>query len=144
MTETHTNVIERNAEKMHIWLNEISAELDTDDERYAYRALAAFLHTLRDRLPVDEAAQLAAQMPDLVRGVYYEGWRPAIVPERYRTVSEFLDRVAERALLHGETEASVVSVAAARVLRRHISQGELEDVFGMLPGEIRALIEESD
>jgi len=38
------------------------------------------LHAPRDRLPVQETADLAAQLPVLIRGIYYEGWDPARVP----------------------------------------------------------------
>lgn len=89
-------------------------------------------YTLRDRLPVNEAAQLAAQLPELVRGVYYEDWKPAVVPLTYRNAAGFLDRVADEAVLHGETEASFATTATARVLRQHVSDGELSDVFDLL------------
>ena len=120
-------VINRSVEKAHIWLGQLADELGTEDRRTAYRVLRAFLHAIRDRLPVEEAAQLAAQMPLLIRGIYYEGWRPAATPVQYRDLDSFLRRVAEEASLAGETEASFAAAAAARVLRRHISEGELAD-----------------
>jgi uncharacterized protein (DUF2267 family) len=33
------------------------------------------LHALRDRLPPEIAVHLSAQLPMLVRGIYYEGWK---------------------------------------------------------------------
>ena len=53
------SIIDRSVEKAHIWLNDLAEQLGTDDHRQAYRVLRAYLHALRDRLPVDEAAQLA-------------------------------------------------------------------------------------
>jgi hypothetical protein len=50
------------------------------------------LQTLRDRLTVEEAAQLAAQLPMLVRGLYYEGWNPTVVPVDMDS-ADFLARV---------------------------------------------------
>jgi uncharacterized protein (DUF2267 family) len=93
-----------------------------------------------DRLPVDEAAQLAAQLPVLIRGIYYEGWDPSRTPLTYHGVAGFLDRMADEASLHGETEASYGASAAAAVLRRHVSAGEIEDVLAALPPALRALL----
>jgi uncharacterized protein (DUF2267 family) len=95
---------------------------------------------LRDRLGVDEAAQLAAQLPLLVRGIFYENWDPSQTPHRYRDPAEFLDRVSAAALLHGETESSYAVAAAAAVLRRHVSPGEFDDVLRALPEAMRALL----
>jgi uncharacterized protein (DUF2267 family) len=136
----HGSPIDQSVEKAHIWVNEVAAALETEDRRYASRVLRAFLHALRDRLTVEEAAQLAAQLPTLIRGVYYENWVPARTPMLYRDVDEFLDRIAEEAQMHGETEASFGCAAAAAVLRNHVSAGELEDVLAVLPKDLRQLV----
>ena len=133
------SIIERSAEKAHIWLNELSEELGTEDQQFAYRVLRAFLHALRDRVTVDEAAQLGAQLPELIRGIYYEGWDPSRTPLKYRDLDSFLGRIADEALISGETEASYAATAAARVLHRHVSEGEIQDVLAMLPEELRAV-----
>lgn len=137
---TELEIIDRSVEKAHIWLNELAEELETGDRQLAYRVLRAFLHAVRDRLPVDEAAQLAAQMPLLIRGIYYENWRPAATPIQYRDLDSFLRRVSDEALLAGETEASYAASAAARVLHRHISGGELKDVAAVFPEGLRGVL----
>jgi uncharacterized protein (DUF2267 family) len=134
------DIIDRSVEKAHIWLNELSEELGTDDHQAAYRVLRAYLHAVRHRLTVNEAAQLAAQMPELIRGIYYEDWVPARTPLKYRTIDEFLQRVADEAKLKGETEASYACSAAARVLRRHVSAGEIDDVVAVFPEEMRPVL----
>ena len=135
------DLIDRSAEKTNVWLNELAAELGSDDRQAAYRVLRAYLHAVRDRLPVEESAQLAAQLPELIRGIYYEGWVPAKTPMSYRSVDEFLSRVADEAMLPAETEASYACSAAARVLRNHISEGEIADVVAVFPNELRAVLE---
>lgn len=138
-TREHVDIIARSTEKTHIWLRDMAFELGTQDEAGAYRALRAVLHTLRDRLTVDEAAQLAAQLPLLVRGIYYDGWDPSRTPLPYHYAEDFLERVRKEAKLAGDTEASYAVSAAARVLRTHVSAGELDDVMAVLPEPIRAL-----
>lgn len=141
MTATaHLDLLDRSVEKTNVWITELAAELETGDRHEAYRVLRAFLHVLRDRLPVPEAAQLAAQLPLLIRGIFYEGWQPARAPVRYRDPVEFVDRVAQEALLHGDREASFAVTAAARVLVRHVSAGEIDDVLRTLPAELRSLL----
>lgn len=134
------SVIDRNVEKAHIWLDEVAGQLGVDDHRHAHRVLRAYLHALRDRLTVDEAAQLAAQLPDLIRGIYYEGWKPSSTPVRYRGFAEFLDRVATDAQLDGETAASYAVSAAAGVLRRHVSAGEIDDIRAQLPEDLHPIL----
>lgn len=134
------SIIERSVEKAHVWLDEVAKQLGTEDHRLAYRVLRAYLHALRDRLTVDEAAQLAAQLPELIRGVYYEGWKPSATPVRYRGFTDFLDRVAADAELAGETDASFAVSAAAEVLRRHVSAGEIEDIRAQLPEDLLPIV----
>lgn len=134
------SIIERSAEKAHVWINDVAEQLGTEDHQLAYRALRAYLHVLRDRLPVDEAAQLAAQLPELIRGIYYEGWDPSRTPVKYRDFAEVLSRVTSEAVLAGETEASLAVSACASVLRRHVSAGEVEDIRSILPEDLRPIL----
>ena len=141
MTETEPSIIEHSVEKTHIWLKEIAAELGDEDRLYAYRALRAVLHALRDRLTVDVAAKLAAQLPTLIRGIYYEDWDPSRTPLPIHDVEAFLDHIVQEGHMTGETEASISVTAVARVLRAHVSAGEIDDVLAVLPDKLRALIE---
>jgi uncharacterized protein (DUF2267 family) len=61
-------------------------------------------------------------------------------PLGYRDPQEVLDRVAEEAVLHGDTEASFALAAVMRVVRRHVSGDELEDVTATLPEALRRLV----
>jgi uncharacterized protein (DUF2267 family) len=141
MTTAHVDVIDRSVQQTNIWLEEVAEACGVEDRRAAYRVLRAFLHALRDRITVDEAAQLAAQLPDLVRGIYYEGWDPSGTPQKYHEAEAFLHRVADEALLSGTTDASYAVAGAAAVLRRHVSEGEIVDVLAVLPGPVRELLE---
>jgi uncharacterized protein (DUF2267 family) len=143
MTTHHVDVIDRSVEQAHIWFNDVADEFGTEDHQLAYRILRAFLHGVRDRITVEESAQLAAQLPTLVRGIYYEGWRPSTTPLRYHDRETFLRKIADEALLAGSTEASYAVTAAAAVVRRRVSEGEIEDVLAILPAEIRKLLAES-
>ncbi|MGZ4239827.1 MAG: DUF2267 domain-containing protein [Solirubrobacteraceae bacterium] len=140
MTVTRVDIIDRSVEKAHVWINDLAEELGTEDAQHAYRVLRAFLHALRDHLPVNEAAALAAQLPIFVRGVFYEGWEPSRTPEHERDLHSFLGRIAREGDLAGETEASFAATAANRVLDRHVSAGEAESVLRALPHHIRELL----
>ncbi len=137
MTATHVDIIDRSVEKAHVWLNDLEHELGTEDGQHAYRVLRAFLHALRDHLPVDEAAKLAAQLPIFIRGVYYDGWDPSRTPEHARDLDSFLARIAGEAGLAGETQASFAALAAARVLSRHAS---LSGTLKVLPAHLREFL----
>lgn len=139
-TTTHVPTLEHAIHQTNLWLNDVGAELDGAGHQEAYRALRATLHALRDRLPVNETAKLAAQLPDLLRGVYYEGWHPSRTPARYHTRDELLERIAHEGAFHGHTEASYAAQAALAVLRRRISAGQIADVAAVLPADVAAFV----
>jgi uncharacterized protein (DUF2267 family) len=144
MTTTHLDIIDRSVEKAHVWLNDLAEELGTEDRQQAYRVLRTFLPALRDHLPVNEAAQLSAQLPIFVRGVFFEGWDPGRTPERTRDLDSFLQRIAREAGLAGETEASFAATAANAVLSRHVSAGEARSVLHVLPERLREFLSAND
>jgi uncharacterized protein (DUF2267 family) len=140
MATIHVDSIDRTVQKTKRWLAELETHLGTDDAEAAWRINRAYMHVLRDRLTIQEAAQLAAQLTHLLRGVYYEGFDPDRAPEKYRDRDEFLARVARLAQLDDPAEAEDAVRAVTRVMRDHISAGELDDVLSQLPGEIRSLL----
>jgi uncharacterized protein (DUF2267 family) len=141
MATSHADIIDRSVEKAHIWINDLADALGTDDGQHAYRVLRAFLHALRDHLTPDEAAQLAAQLPIFVRGVFYEGWTPSRTPVHDRDVDSFLRNIAGEAQLVGETEASFAATATYGVLSRHVSTGEAKSILRELPESLRQLLD---
>jgi len=130
------DAVERSVHKTNEWLSDLCDELDTDDREQAWRVLRAFLQLLRDQLTVDEAAQLAAQLTIIIRGIFYEGFDPG-EQEKLRDRDEFLSRLAERA---GVSEPAAAAEASSAVLRRHVTAGELDDVMSQLPSEVREVL----
>ena len=141
MSATGLEVFDRTLHKTHTWLKEIMETLGIEDRHRAYMALRAVLHALRDRLTVEEAAQLGAQLPMLIRGLYYEGWDPTGKPLKERHKEEFLAHVARELRTPSgpalDPEAAVRTVFG--VLAHRVTEGELADIVGLLPKELRAL-----
>src|SRR6185436_9848189 len=85
--------LEHTVQVTHAWINELDARLGWNNKARSYRLLKAVLHALRDSLQVNEAADLGAQLPGLLRGAYYEQWRPAATPIKFHGAAGFLERV---------------------------------------------------
>lgn len=138
MTAAAIPIFEVVLHKANAWVAEVARAQETEDRHAAYRALRAVLHTLRDRLTVNEACQLAAQLPLLVRGIYFEGYRPAGKPLTQRTEDAFLEAVRAH---HGPglQDARAAVCAVLKVLADHVSPGEVADVKGMLPAALQGL-----
>ncbi|MCC7419901.1 MAG: DUF2267 domain-containing protein [Planctomycetaceae bacterium] len=139
MSATGLDVFDSTLQTTHIWLDEICDKLGWNDRHKAYHALRVVLHALRDRLPVNEAVDLAAQLPMLVRGFYYEGWRPTGKPLKERTLDHFLTHITDAFLFDVEADSQEIARAVFHVLAWHVSAGEIHDVKQVLPGEIADL-----
>ncbi len=92
----------------------------------------------RDRLPTDVVAHLGAQLPSLVRGVFYEGWNPHPTPAKFER-QEYLDRFSHEASLPTEDAEDIVR-AVTRAVFLHIPPEQLEHVFDTLPHDLRSLV----
>ena len=82
-TTMKVSAVEHAMHTAHTWINDVAKEFDTDDREFAYRVLRAWLHTCAIGSPWRRAPTLRAQLPDLIRGVFYAGWNPNAVPEKY-------------------------------------------------------------
>lgn len=131
--------IEHTVHLTHTWINELDELLGWRSKARSYRLLRSVLQTLRDWLPVNESADFAAQLPNLLRGVYYEHWRPATTPVKHRSKADFLARIEHAfvgdPIVHTEAAVGI----ALQFLSTKIAAGEVADVRHALPADVRAL-----
>ena len=139
MNRNGINIFNKTLQKTSVWLNEIMNETDIEDSHQAYTALRAVLHALRDRLTVDEAIDLGAQLPMLIRGFYYEGWTRSGKPLKYRHRDDFLDEVAKNLPGINDDDLEIIIQAVFKVLTHQITGGEIDQVKHQLPSEVREL-----
>ncbi len=138
MTATTVHSFAHAAEQAQQWVNELCADLGWS-ERRAYRLLRSVLHTLRDWLRADEMADLAAQLPTLVRGVYFEGWGPSDAPPAERSKADFIARVDADFADDPIYDTAVAIAAVFRLLDRHVSSGEIDQVRASMRKSLRKL-----
>jgi uncharacterized protein (DUF2267 family) len=122
----------------NIWLADVSKALGTDDRHHAQRVLRAWLHVLRDRLSVESAAKFAAQLPELLRGIYYSGWEPHRAPITYRTDQFTFRFAAEAGIPAAQVGATAAAVTAA--LGKHLSPGQLSEALAEFPADLRTIL----
>jgi uncharacterized protein (DUF2267 family) len=133
-------IFDASLQKTQVWLNDLMSELDWEEKpQKACLALRTALHALRDRLTVEEAVHLGAQLPILIRGVYYEGWKLTGKPVKERHKSEFLDHIAKAFRDDDRVDPEKVMRAVLKVLASHISTGESDNVKHLLPKSLQEL-----
>lgn len=120
----------------NVWLKDILGQLKWQSKDSAYQALRGTLHTLRDRLPVEEAIELSAQLPLLIKGIYFDGWTPRDKPERYEK-EEFARRVHRQFDFDSNVNPAEVIRAVLRVMYRHMGEGEFRDIRSNMPKGIQ-------
>lgn len=141
MIRTDVSALDHTVQETHEWLAQLTREGPFSTHQQAYSWLRAVLHSLRDRLTVEEATHLASQLPMLVRGFYYEGWRPALAPNDEQTRAEFFASIAES--LDGARASDAEMTAATRavfaLLEDRLSEGQVRHVLSQLPAELQGL-----
>lgn len=140
MSATGLEVLDKSLQTTNIWLKEImEAPSVGSDRQVAWRVLGAVLHTLRDRLSVEQVAHLGAELPIIVRGLYYDQWHPAGKHDRARRAEEFVARVNMALQDTRPVDADEATRSVFRVLNSHVSMGQVEKIRLSLPEDIRRL-----
>src|SRR3990170_1662162 len=118
--KTGPDVFEGTLQKTQVWLNDLMFELDWEDRpQKAYLALRTVLHALRDRLTVEEALQLSAQLPMLIRGFYFEGWNLKGKPHKERHKEDFFEHIENAFKKDPSVSPRLVTRAVFKVLTKH-------------------------
>lgn len=134
--------LEHTVQLTHVWINELDERLGWNNKSRSYRLLKAVLHALRDWLQVNESADLAAQLPGLLRGAFYEQWRPAATPVKKRSKADFVARVEQSFSKDPLEHPAQAIMMVFELLSRKITSGEIEDVRRALPEDLRNLLSE--
>ena len=138
MTTSTISTLEKSIHQTNGWLDELGRELGCDAQQ-AYRALRAVLHALRDRMTVEEASDLGAQLPTIVRGFYYEGFNPSKQPTTESDRKEFLQRVSRELQDAQGVDALAATKAVFRLVATHCTLGQIRHVVTQLPQEVQEL-----
>jgi uncharacterized protein (DUF2267 family) len=83
------------------------------------------------------AVHLGAQLPLLVRGLYYDQWHPSEQTLKERSAEQFLDHVSQR--LGDIVNVGIDAQATLQVLNHRLDPHQVEKVRQALPENIRAL-----
>ena len=139
MSNTGLEVFDTTLHETNRWLKIMMGELETDDRRLAFTALRATLHALRDRIGPANAVHLGAQLPMLLRGAFYEGWRLAGTPTHERHVDDFLFHIDGNLPPNSHVNAERAARASFVAMTECLDAGEVAKVIQLLPSEIRWL-----
>jgi uncharacterized protein (DUF2267 family) len=134
---TGLDTFDKTVQESNLWLKDVMERLDTNDRHHAYSTLRAVLHALRDRIGAESAAHLGAQLPMLLRGLFYEGWDPSGKPTKERHEAAFLAHIARELPRAQADEVEQGTYAVLDVLSKHIDRATAAKLALMFPVELR-------
>lgn len=141
MMNTDVSALNHTLTETKAWIDQLVEEGPFENEQQGYSHLRAVLHSLRDRLTVEEAVHLAAQMPMLMRGFYYEGWRPSLAPNDERDIGEFMDSIRESLndQFTPDDDLEQSATAVFSLLTARLPEGQIRHVRNQLPEALQKL-----
>jgi uncharacterized protein (DUF2267 family) len=141
MSEQGLEVLDSTYQKAQEWIGQLAenAHLEKND---AYKALRAVVLTLRDRLPMEEAVHFGAQLPMLIRGLYYDGWKPSETPVKMSR-DQFLEAIEEKIVSERFIDPVRMTHDVFALLQERMSPGEVDNVKQILPKELQRLLPDS-
>jgi uncharacterized protein (DUF2267 family) len=138
MSATGLEVFDKTIHTTNTWLSDIMKTVGPD-RQVAWHVLGAVLRAVRDRIPLGLAAHLGAQLPLLVRGTYYDQWRPSEQPEKWRSADEFFAIVSDELRHVRPVNARDAACAVFQVLNHYVEPNQVAKVREALPDEVRRL-----
>jgi uncharacterized protein (DUF2267 family) len=138
MATTGLEVFDKTLHTTNLWLDEISAEIGPD-RHLAWHVLGAVLRSIRDEMQVEQSAHFAAQLPLLIRGAYFDQYRPATQPASARSHDDFIARIQHDLDGSRPINAEAAAATVMRTLNRHVTGGQVRKVRDALPKGVRAM-----
>lgn len=120
------------------FLEEVQQRARLDSRKEATEATEVVLETLAERLPADEAEDIASELPKELAGHFEDSGKAETFG-----VDEFFQRINGREEAEGAA-AKLHAQVVTNVLATAISEGELDQVFDDLPPEYRDLLGDVD
>ena len=111
------------------------------------RVLKAVLHTVRDRIIIQESFQFMAQLPTFLKALYVDNWKYQEKPKKFKTKTGLLNALVESEHLLeaddfiNEELAVFIFRTVLNKLRKYISDGELRDVISEFPAELKDIMD---
>ncbi len=141
MAEQFQSAVESSVDKTNLILKDIEQAYGWPkaQRNQSFAALRTVLHLLRDRMPVTESVEFSAQLPMLVRGIYFDGWQPQNVPIKLNR-DDFLYEVRQGFPYDVEGGPERVVQVVLDTLRRHITQGEWDEVKDTMPADLARMM----
>ncbi len=134
------------ADKGNEILHEVAEELGfPNDHKLAMRLLRSVLHVLRDRLTIEESFHMIAQLPLVIKGLYVEGWNIHKEHKKPKNIGDFIKEVIKNDYpvghhdVTGTKDGQNAIMAVFKVLKKHVSEGEIQDMIAVMPDELRPL-----
>ena len=135
---TNDDVFQETISKSNKIVNSIADEMGWNKHQ-SYQALRVVLHAFRDRLPVEEAVNFSAQLPILMKGVFFDTWDPTLKPIKFNR-DEFLDFVSlQLPVEYEEMEVKKIVKTVLGVIFQHVDVHESEKIKKVLPEDISGL-----
>ncbi|SIT94639.1 DUF2267 domain-containing protein [Pontibacter indicus] len=139
-------IFEENIRDATLLLQNVAAELQTEDLNKAGRIFRAVLQSIRDRLPVHDAIQFAAQLPTLWKGIYFDQYEPHKVPVTIRDSNDWINYIRSKNAFAADNdfqqdeEISASFQAVFRVLQRTMPEDHLLKVKESLKEHLQELL----
>jgi uncharacterized protein (DUF2267 family) len=139
MNAHHNHRFDHAMQMGNLWLRKIEERLELERDGDAYAALRATLHALRDRLMPEDAVHLSAQLPMVVRGLYFEGWRMSRTPTEEDNVEQFCTHIETQLPPRFPRDPRSVASGVFEVMWNELDPREIVKVIDRMPHALRIL-----
>lgn len=139
MTGPAIHELDSTLQQANNWLRDVMHRLGTDDAHTGHTAMRVTLHALRDRIGPENAVHLGAQLPTLIRGIYYDGWQPSGTPTKERHMQQFLDHVRKELRTGTPIDPETAIGAVLEVVCEKTTEGEGAKLARLFPKDMREL-----
>ncbi len=138
MANTGIRRLDDSMQKTNELLHKIDDKLGWDDMNKTYSATRAVLQATRDRLQPEEATDFASQLPMVLSGVFYEGYKISDKPLKIGK-EQYIQTIRENMTNQADDPERIAKVVLS-VIGDKISPGQITDMMSNMPKDIQSLV----